>query len=231
MSKVRINDLARELEVKSKAILDVLPKSESPKKRRIPVLSRNTKLRKCALISAHRRAPSGKGPVACPRRSRRNQNQDRSIPHLQAWRCSESIIGKQQAAAATAFRLRPTASAGRAEDLQHRAPVRQPSRRRQRSRAAPPAPAPRCHAFSTGAGPRTRPPPAPVTQRRWQRHSGCKSRHGSCSARPAAPRQRLHRAANGDKAGCASYSAAAQAPVPRRRPIQRQSTAGRPRRA
>ena len=54
MSKIRINDLARELEVKSKAILDALPLSESPRRRPIPVLSKTMKRKKCGPISAAR---------------------------------------------------------------------------------------------------------------------------------------------------------------------------------
>ncbi len=92
MSKVRINDLARELEVKSKAILDVLLEVGVTEKK---THSSSIEDHEAAKVRAHFRATAGeagrfgKAVAFQPRRKRRNQDQDRSFPHFPSRRCSE----------------------------------------------------------------------------------------------------------------------------------------------
>jgi hypothetical protein len=68
MSKIRINDLARELEVKSREILDVLT-----------TVGVSRALRSGAEFRENFFAPRS--------RRRRDQDQDRPLPHLAPWRC------------------------------------------------------------------------------------------------------------------------------------------------
>ena len=88
MSKIRINDLARELEVKSKSILDVLPEIGVTEKK-----SHSSSLEdheadkvRARLRSASPAQTSSRICAARPRRCRRNQDQDRPFPDFQTRR-------------------------------------------------------------------------------------------------------------------------------------------------
>ena len=81
MSKIRINDLARELEVKSRAILDSLPVVGVTEKK---THSSSLEDHEADKVRAHFRSTSeasvsSKAARAQPLRARRDQDQDRSF--------------------------------------------------------------------------------------------------------------------------------------------------------
>ena len=88
MSKIRINDLARELEVKSKEILDVLTTvGVTEKKTHSSSLEDHEAelVRKTSSRPLRRGAEFGED-FACRSRRRRDQDQDRPLAYLAAWR-------------------------------------------------------------------------------------------------------------------------------------------------
>ena len=97
MSKVRINDLARELEVKSKAILDALPIVGVTEKK---THSSSLEEHEAEKVRAHIRGSSEGAVVVCPFCApaawrRRNQDQDRFVAYLPAGRCAQSHHPKE----------------------------------------------------------------------------------------------------------------------------------------
>jgi len=88
MSKIRINDLARELEVKSKEILDVLTTVGVTEKK--TQFSRRSRSRTGAETSPRplRRSAQFGEDFACRARRRRDQDQDRPLAYLAPWRCT-----------------------------------------------------------------------------------------------------------------------------------------------
>ena len=98
MSKVRINDLARELEVKSKAILDTLALvGVTEKKTHSSSLEEHEaeKVRVLPPLLGGRFVLGGQGQFARIARRRRNQNQNRSVKHFPSWRCAASDYAAQ----------------------------------------------------------------------------------------------------------------------------------------
>ena len=88
MSKIRINDLARELEVKSKEILDVLTTvGVTEKKTHSSSLEDHEAelVRKTSPRPLRRSAQFGED-FACRARRRRDQDQDRPLAYLAPWR-------------------------------------------------------------------------------------------------------------------------------------------------
>ena len=106
MSKVRINDLARELEVKSKAILDALPLVGVTEKK---THSSSLEEHEAEKVRVHLRGSSEAQSAVCPfcapaARRRRNQDQDRFVAHLPARRCAESNYAAEGSGCARAAR-------------------------------------------------------------------------------------------------------------------------------
>ena len=98
MSKIRINDLARELEVKSKAILDVLPEVGVTEKK---THSSSLEDHEAEKVRAHFRVASDEPPSAKPHapaaiRARRDQDQDRSSHISKPGDVLKLITQKQQ---------------------------------------------------------------------------------------------------------------------------------------
>ena len=95
MSKVRINDLAKELEVKSRAILDILPELGVPagKTHSSSLEGDEAEKVRARLGPDSRQAAHGVG-IWPPERAKRG-SQDRSFAHLQARRCDEGHSGQE----------------------------------------------------------------------------------------------------------------------------------------
>ena len=87
--KIRINDLARELEVKSKSILDVLPKVGVTEKKTHSSSIEEDEAERVKKYFAEQ-APSGsRSSPLVGGSGRRVQAKDRPVAHLQARRCAE----------------------------------------------------------------------------------------------------------------------------------------------
>ena len=140
MSKIRINDLARELEVKSKAILDVLVEVGVTEKK---THSSSVEEHEAEKVRAHFRAAEAQ---AAPAKSRAGREADEiktkiDLSHISKPGDVLKLITKQQQTAAT-----PAPP-----------PVRPPAPPAGTKAAAPPAPA----ATPPAAKPAPPPPPAP----------------------------------------------------------------------
>ena len=84
MSKVRINDLARELEVKSRVILDILPEvGVTEKKTHSSSVEEDEAVRVRAALGRGGKAASKRGETA----AERAEAKDRFVQHFPAWRC------------------------------------------------------------------------------------------------------------------------------------------------
>jgi translation initiation factor IF-2 len=134
MSKIRINDLARELEVKSKAILDALPEVGVTEKK---THSSSLEEHEAEKVRVYLRG-SGDGSSSAPRASRAAQsNPDEIKTKIDLSHISKpgdvlkAIIGKQQTATAPAPPVPPARPAVPPAETKPMAPVVRP--------AAPPA--------------------------------------------------------------------------------------------
>ena len=171
MSKVRINDLARELEVKSKAILDALPLVGVTEKK---THSSSIEEHEAEKVRAHIRGSVRIADAVCAIRApaarrRRNQDQDRFVAHLPSGRRAEgdyaeegscgSASGPRPAAPPVAAEADCRASGSQADCLRQCLPPA----------AAPVPPAP-------VARPAVVPPPAEKTAAPWCR---LRTRNGS----------------------------------------------------
>jgi translation initiation factor IF-2 len=145
MSKIRINDLARELEVKSKAILDVLAEVGVTEKK---THSSSLEDHEAEKVRAHFRATAEAAPARSARLTREADEIKTKIDlsHIsKPGDVLKLITQKQQAAAAPPAPARPAAPVPPAQ------PKTPPA-----TAAAPPAPAP-----PVAAKPAAPPPPAP----------------------------------------------------------------------
>ena len=85
MSKVRINDLARELEVKSRAILDALTHVGVTEKK---THSSSLEEDEAERVRQHFQR-SGKNGAGAAKVDKRAETEDRLVAGLQAWRCAQ----------------------------------------------------------------------------------------------------------------------------------------------
>ena len=129
MQKIRINDLARELEVKSKAILDALVKvGVTEKKTHSSSIEVDEAERVKKYFAEHAEPSSSSRASRAAAPAERVQAQDRLVAYLQTWRCAESRRAKGRP------ELRGYASV--------RAPERKPRLRAPRQTVAPPSAVP-----------------------------------------------------------------------------------------
>ena len=146
--KIRINDLARELEVKSKAILDVLVKvGVTEKKTHSSSIEVDEAERVKKYFAEHASPAASRASRARCGAGRRVQAQDRPVAHLQAGRCAEGDHAAGRPAACA-----PSASGQRRLPCP-RQTVAPPS-------AVPPKPAPPIASLRASAA------PAPTPERR-----------------------------------------------------------------
>ena len=96
MSKVRINDLASELEVKSRAILDVLPELGVPAGKTHSSSLERTRRRRFVRTLRGRQRPHRMRAARTLATARTHCSQDRSLAHLQARRCAEGHPGQEE---------------------------------------------------------------------------------------------------------------------------------------
>src|SRR5271165_5808829 len=114
MSKVRINDLARELEVKSKAILDTLPiVGVTEKKTHSSSLEEHEAEKVRVYLRGSSEAQSPSARAARPLRGR-NQDEDRFIAHLPAGRCAEGHHATEGSGGASGARGSASSGCGKA---------------------------------------------------------------------------------------------------------------------
>ncbi|HXY06510.1 MAG TPA: translation initiation factor IF-2 [Terriglobales bacterium] len=164
MSKIRINDLARELEVKSKAILDVLPGVGVTEKK---THSSSLEEHEAEKVRAHFRAAAGESPAAAkaarPSRAASDEIKTKiDLSHIARPGDVLSAIRKQQAPAAP---VRPPAAQPAAEPAPvapvAKSPVAAPVPPRPVVPPAVPRPAAPATPTVSVAAPPT-PPPSPV---------------------------------------------------------------------
>ena len=106
--KIRINDLARELEVKSKVILDLLIKVGVTEKKTHSSSIEVDEAERVKKYYASTESPAAAPAAAARARSGRVQAEDRPVAHFQAGRCAEGDHAKGRPAAAPP---RPAAAA------------------------------------------------------------------------------------------------------------------------
>ena len=135
MSKVRINDLAREMEVKSRQILDILTELGLDAARRTPVRWRTTRPIRCAINSSSALGPQAREPATS--RSPQRLRPNRPLAYLQARRRAKGDTG-QEAGRRVGGAPRPSA---RESPPRSRAAAQAPARPAPPVAVAPPPPA------------------------------------------------------------------------------------------
>ena len=140
MSKVRINDLANEMEVKCRRFLTFWRNSAWAQARPTPVRWKAMRRRRFVRILSVDRGPQAHAGAASSRAPQAHHAQDRSLAHLQARRCAEGHPGQEKG---RGRRGASRARAGKAGALRRRLPPARPwPRQRRRVAAAVPGAAP-----------------------------------------------------------------------------------------
>ena len=139
MSKVRINDLAREMEVKSGRFLTFWRNSAWATARRTPVHWRGTRPRRFARNLSVARAVGHAGAGSFTLRLQTITAEDRSLAHLQARRCAEGDSGQEKRGRGRGRGIRMRCQAGGRDRGQK---LLAKPRRRWLATPAPAAPAP-----------------------------------------------------------------------------------------
>jgi len=163
MSKIRINDLARELEVKSKAILDVLTEVGITEKK---THSSSVEEHEAEKVRAHFRAAEAQSAPSRSSRATRETDEIKTkidLSHISKPGDVLKLITKQKETPAPAAPVRPAAPPLEAKPAAAAPPAATTATPAVAKPPAPPAPAPRLITPQTVARPVARPPVMPPT--------------------------------------------------------------------
>jgi len=163
MSKIRINDLARELEVKSKAILDVLTEVGITEKK---THSSSVEEHEAEKVRAHFRAAEAQSAPSRSSRATRETDEIKTkidLSHISKPGDVLKLITKQKETPAPAAPARPAAPPLEAKPAAAAPPAATTATPAVAKPPAPPAPAPRLITPQTVARPVARPPVMPPT--------------------------------------------------------------------
>ena len=163
MSKIRINDLARELEVKSKAILDVLTEVGITEKK---THSSSVEEHEAEKVRAHFRAAEAQSAPSRSSRATRETDEIKTkidLSHISKPGDVLKLITKQKETPAPAAPARPAAPPLEAKPAAAAPPAATTATPAVAKPPAPPAPAPRQITPQTVARPVARPPVMPPT--------------------------------------------------------------------